>query len=60
VFFGPPTLVNIGQAQTLDQIASSVLGDPSRWREIADANNIDDPLNLPAGKAVVIPGTGGR
>src|SRR5262249_21101844 len=29
VFFGPPTLANIGQAQTLDQIASNVLGDPS-------------------------------
>jgi hypothetical protein len=60
VFFGPPTLANIGQAQTLDQIASKNLGDPLRWKEIAAANNIDDPLNLPTGAQITIPGTGGR
>jgi hypothetical protein len=59
VFFGPPTIANIGQ-QTLDQLASKFLGDASRWREIASANGISDPLNLPSGGQLIIPGTGGR
>jgi hypothetical protein len=34
---------------TLDQVASRVFNDPTKWREIAAFNNVDDPLSLTAG-----------
>ena len=55
-FVGPPTLHTITQGQTLSGLAGEYLGDPTAWREIATANNIDDPLNLPPGLPLVIPG----
>ena len=33
---------------------------PARWREIADANGIVDPLDLGAGRSLVIPPAMGR
>lgn len=59
LFVGPPTLHNVTQRQTLDQLASEHLGDPARWREIAEANDIDDPFDIPPGRPLVIPGGGG-
>jgi LysM repeat protein len=56
VFIGPPTLRNVIQGDTVSGIAASVYGDPSRWRDIASANNIEDPFSLPAGQSLVIPG----
>jgi hypothetical protein len=56
VFIGPPTLVNVIQGNTVSGIAAQVYGDPSRWRDIADANQIEDPFSLPAGTSLVIPG----
>jgi len=56
VFIGPPTLVNVIQGDTVSGIAAQVYGDPSRWRDIADANNIEDPFSLPTGTSLVIPG----
>lgn len=56
VFIGPPTLRNVIQGDTVSGIAGQVYGDPSRWREIADANNVEDPFSLPAGTPLVIPG----
>ncbi len=56
VFIGPPTLVNVIQGDTVSGIAARVYGDPSRWRDIAGANNIEDPFHLPIGIALVIPG----
>ncbi len=55
-FAGPPTLHHFVRGQTLSGVAGLVLGDPARWREIAQANNIDDPLHVPPGIALVIPG----
>lgn len=60
VFVGPPTLQNVVQGDTVSAIAAQSYGDPSRWRDIAQANNIEDPFNLPAGTAVVIPGQATR
>jgi hypothetical protein len=46
---------------TLSGIAGAYLGDPGRWREIARANRIVDPLVIVAGTTLVIPaGTPGR
>jgi hypothetical protein len=59
LFVGPPTLHQVTERDTLAGLAATYLGDPRRWREIAEANGIDDPLRLPAGAALVMPG-GGR
>jgi nucleoid-associated protein YgaU len=42
--------------QSLAQIAAEQLQDPTRWRAIADANNLDDPRALTAGVRLRIPG----
>lgn len=41
--------------ENLSAIAGRELGDPARWREIAELNDIDDPEQLPAGKALQLP-----
>ena len=46
----------VKRGDTLSGIAARVYGDPSRWRDIANANNIEDPFNLPTGASLVIPG----
>jgi hypothetical protein len=56
LFVGPPTMVTVAAGQTLSELAGSVLGDPARWREIAEENGIDDPFNLQSGAAMLIPG----
>ncbi|MEV0825100.1 CIS tube protein [Nonomuraea rubra] len=43
------------QGDTLSGIAGVYLGDPARWREIALANRIVDPLALVPGASLVIP-----
>lgn len=43
------------QNEQLCMIAAQTYDDPGRWREIARANNIDNPLELEAGKQLVIP-----
>ncbi len=57
-FFGPPALHTFVQGQTLSGLAATYLGDPGNWREIARTNNIDDPLNIPPGTQLRIPGGG--
>ena len=41
--------------ETLDRLAARYYRDPTRWRLIADANRIVDPLNLPFGTPISIP-----
>ena len=36
-------------------IAEKEYGDVREWRRIADANNIDDPLNIPVGTVLKVP-----
>jgi len=43
------------QNEQLCTIAAQVYDDPGMWREIARANNIDNPLDLEAGMPLVIP-----
>lgn len=60
LFIGPPTLHNVVRNETVSAIAGRALGDPTRWREIAAANGIDDPLNIPPGMTLTVPQGGGR
>jgi hypothetical protein len=41
--------------ETLDRVAAAHYADPTRWRLIADANGITDPLDLPTGAVLVVP-----
>jgi nucleoid-associated protein YgaU len=38
-----------------DQIAAHAYGDPTRMRLLMAHNNIDDPLNIPAGTLLDVP-----
>lgn len=40
---------------TLAGIAYAQYGDPTRWRAIARANRLDDPLRLPVGSHLTVP-----
>lgn len=48
----------VQQGQRLDWIAHMEYGDSSRWRLIADANGIADPMSLRAGQVLVLPAAG--
>src|SRR5271165_221548 len=48
-------LQTVQRGQTLSFIAWKVYGDPTRWRPIADANNLDNPRLLVAGSQLIIP-----
>ena len=45
----------VQQGQTLASIAAEEYRDPRKWRVIAEANHIDDPLRVPAGARLVLP-----
>jgi nucleoid-associated protein YgaU len=45
----------IRQGDSLQSIAFSAYGDPNRWRGIAEANGIDDPLRLARGQILSLP-----
>lgn len=45
----------VAEGQTLEQIASREFNDPSKWRQIAERNGIDDPLDLSAGLSLELP-----
>jgi contractile injection system tube protein/LysM domain-containing protein len=45
----------VRDGDSLASIAFSAYGDPTRWRAIADANGIDDPLRLRRGSTLMIP-----
>lgn len=41
--------------ESLSSIAGKVYGDESKWRELAEANGIDNPMRLATGAALVVP-----
>src|SRR3954469_8633801 len=45
----------VRDGDSLPAIAYDAYGDPTRWRAIAEANGIDDPLRLRRGAALTIP-----
>jgi hypothetical protein len=45
----------VKQGDTLSWIAGKEYDDPSKWRVIADANGIDDPIHLTPGTELLIP-----
>jgi hypothetical protein len=51
----------VGSAHTviagdnLQRLANAAYGRPTAWREIAEANGIDDPLRLQIGRALFVP-----
>lgn len=49
----------VRDGDTLPAIAYQEYGDPTRWRTLAEANGIDDPLALRRGMALAIPGIDG-
>jgi nucleoid-associated protein YgaU len=49
------TMHRVVHGETLDRIAAVHYADPTRWRLIADANAVVDPLAVPAGTLLVIP-----
>jgi hypothetical protein len=51
----PHAVHRIVPGETLDRVAARHYGDPTRWRLIADANEILDPLELEPGTALAIP-----
>ena len=45
----------IKSGDTLQGIAAEEYDDPRRWRPIAEANDINNPLTLPVGQGLIIP-----
>jgi nucleoid-associated protein YgaU len=49
------TVHRLGHGETLDRVAAKHYADSTRWRLIAEANNVVDPLALTPGTLLVIP-----
>jgi hypothetical protein len=52
----PHRVHRVQPGETLDRIAAMHYGDPTRWRGIAEGNDIEDPLQLRPGSLLAIPG----
>jgi hypothetical protein len=46
------TSITLTQADRLDQVAANSSGSSSNYRQVAEANNIDNPLRVPSGTQV--------
>ena len=51
----PGQVRRLETGQYLDTLSQDLYGDSGRWRAIAEANNIDDPLALEPGRYLVVP-----
>jgi len=51
----PQRVHQVQVGETLDRIAATHYGESNRWRAIADANRIEDPLALAPGTILTIP-----
>ena len=52
----PHRVHRVQPGETLDRISALHFGDSTRWRDIAAANGIEDPLALQPGALLAIPG----
>ncbi|MGH3910214.1 MAG: LysM peptidoglycan-binding domain-containing protein [Pseudonocardiaceae bacterium] len=43
------------EGDSLPSVAYREYGDPTKWRALAEANDIDDPMRLPVGRALLVP-----
>ena len=48
----------VKRGDTLSSIAGEVYGDPTMWRLIAEANDLDDPRQVPVGLRLSVPKVG--
>ena len=55
VMSGSATVHITSLGDTLQGLAAALLGDAALWRDIAEANGIDDPHNLQPGTRLMIP-----
>jgi hypothetical protein len=51
----PHRLHRVQPGETLDRISAHYYGDPTRWRLLASANGIEDPLGIRPGALLSIP-----
>lgn len=51
----PERTHQVQAGETLDRIAASYYGDPTRWRRLAEANGVHDPLAIAPGTVITIP-----
>jgi hypothetical protein len=54
----PHRMHRIQRGETLDRISARYYGDATRWRMLATANNIEDPLAIRPGSLLTIPQLG--
>lgn len=45
----------VQEGDSLQAIAYRTYGDPNHWRDVAEANGIDDPMRLRRGREIVLP-----
>lgn len=45
----------VREGDSLASIAQQVYGDPTRWRDIANANDLEEPFSLTVGESLQIP-----
>lgn len=51
----PHAIRRVSPGEYLDTISEDTYGSSNRWRTIAEANGITDPLDIPPGRMLVIP-----
>jgi hypothetical protein len=51
----PHRIHRVQRGETLDRISARYYGDPTRWRTLALANGIEDPLGIRPGSVLTIP-----
>lgn len=51
----PHRVHHVTRGETLDRIAHRYYDDPTRWRELAEANDIHNPLDLEPGTPIIVP-----
>lgn len=55
LFLFPPTVREVIEGDALSFIVGDLTGDPTLWRDVAEANGIDDPFDLETGLELVVP-----